>query len=133
MNKEIKVIIKRLDKLEQEVFKENKIKVSNKHISNKLDFSLNERAFINKFSTNKFSGPEYFSLICSYLVGGKIGEEINLKDIKDVWGKCMGVMKGLSYYPVYSTRAKENGWVDPLPGKKGVYMLGKDWREILKL
>ena len=132
MTNEIKKIIERLDKLENAVFGQEAPKQQNTSKSHKgLDFSSNERAFIKKYSSSKFTGQEHFALICAYLAKGKVGEAVKLDDIKGVWKRCAGVMNNLPYSSIYSTRAKENEWVD-VSTERGVYLLGKGWQEIFQ-
>lgn len=132
MNDEIKSILERLNKIESVIFKEGFSEYAEglRHLAQTLDFFSNERAFIKKYSSDKFSGQEYFTLVCAYLVKGKIDEPVQLNDIKKVWKRCAGVMNGLSYSSIYSTRAKENEWVNASI-ERGVYTLGKKWQEIL--
>jgi hypothetical protein len=95
-----------------------------------LDFTLNERAFIKKYSSD-FNGQEVFTLIVAYLSGGREADHVDLSRIKTVWQSCKGII-GISYARTYSTRAKENGWVDAVKDSKGSYLLGKHWQDIFK-
>lgn len=125
-NDEIKQINERLKKLEEAVFN-TAVKETNTK-SNAFDFSLNERAFLKKYSSN-FNGQQSFALICAYLAQGRKDVEIALSKIKDIWMSCAGVI-GCPYSSIFSTRAKENGWVDVMKEKKGSYLLGKNWQDI---
>ncbi|MEK7546940.1 MAG: hypothetical protein AAB536_02060 [Patescibacteria group bacterium] len=128
---EIQKIISRLEKLENAVFGESGL---NKRItplpSKDVDINLNERAFIKKYCL-KFNGQESFTLICAFLAKGKGNIPIDLSEIKSVWKRCLGII-GYPYGSIYSTRAKENGWVNVLEGKRATYTLGKKWADILK-
>lgn len=127
MKKEIEEIKDRLDKLEKAVFVNDTVVA--KQIGD-LDFSLNERAFIKKYSFG-FNGQEFFTLISVYLSAGKENLSVELSQIKAVWKRCFGKI-GVPYASVFSTRAKENGWVDVLKDSRGSYILGKYWSDIFK-
>jgi len=55
-------------------------------IPTKINFSMNKRAFIKKYSKG-MSGPKKFVLILAYLVKGEIGKEKSLDEIKKHWKK----------------------------------------------
>ena len=130
MEKELIEFKERLMRLEKAVFgsgtKENPTaaKIS------ELDFSLNQRAFIKKYSAG-FNGQEFFALILGYLSGGKELTPVDLSKIKLVWKSCLGII-GAPYASTFSTRAKENGWVDSAKDARGSYVLGKHWRDVFK-
>lgn len=130
MEKEIAEIKERLTKLEKAVFEATSTAPAANDSSSDLDFSLNERAFIKKYSSG-FNGQEFFVLISAYLAEGKIGATIDLLEIKSIWKSCAGMIK-VPYASIFSTRAKENGWVDSLKDARGSYVLGKNWQEIFK-
>jgi len=130
MEKEIIEIKKRIERLEKVIFRE-KIgdAITTTNISD-LDFSLNERAFVKKYSTG-FNGQEFFTLITGYLSKGKNETPVSLLLIKDTWKSCSGII-GAPYASTFSTRAKENGWVDSSKETRGSYVLGKHWQDIFK-
>jgi hypothetical protein len=133
MDKGTEKILARLAKLEDAVFggsaqlKADKATEKSKH---ELDFSLNERAFIKTYFS-KFNGQESFTLICAYLSKGKEDVSADLSEIKNVWKRCLGII-GYPYSSIYSTRAKENGWVNVSEDARATYVLGKQWQTILK-
>jgi len=124
-----KQIFKRLEKLEQIVFKiKQKDKVQHENQTNffKIDFNISKRAFIKKYSKG-LSGPKKFVLMLACLVRGKIGDETSIKEIKKNWNKMTSLFEGkLNSY--YSTTAKDNNWADSK--KHGVWFLTKDWKKI---
>ncbi len=129
MANQLKDILDRLTRLEEVVFgnkekPDSKLKIPNK--KGRLDFSLNERAFLKKYFF-KFNGQQTFALICAALSKGKTDTPINLSGIKKTWKNCQGIIK-YPYSSIYSTRAKENNWV--VPGNKATYSIRPSWIEI---
>jgi hypothetical protein len=129
MEKEIKEIKERLKKLEKAVFSDKMHEVSIVQKTENLDFSLNERAFIKKYSSG-FNGQKFFTLITAYLVEGQEATPVDLSQIKKIWKSCSGIV-GAPYASIFSTRAKENGWVDASKEARGSYVLDKHWRDII--
>ena len=132
MDKELTEIKERLRKLEKVVFGE---RIERKGptkigVDQILDFSLNDRAFIKKYSSG-FNGHEFFTLICSYLAKGKNDAVVELLKTKETWKGCLGII-GLPYSSIFSTRAKENSWVDVVKDARGSYILGKYWQDVFK-
>ncbi|MDP3901040.1 MAG: hypothetical protein Q8Q38_01755 [bacterium] len=130
MEKEITEMKERLEKLEKAVFGAGTIDVVSTVNTPALDFSLNERAFIKRYSAG-FNGQEFFTLIAGYLSGGKDDVPVDLLKIKSVWKSCSGMI-GVPYASTFSTRAKENGWVDSSRETRASYVLGKHWKDIFK-
>ena len=128
MEKEIAEIKERLAKLEKAVFETGAVATVTNNDSSDLDFSLNERAFIKKYSSG-FNGQKFFALITAYLAKGKAGVPVDLLQIKSTWKSCAGMI-GVPYASTFSTRAKENGWTDSSKETRGSYVLGKHWQDI---
>ena len=93
-----------------------------------LDFSLNERAFVRRFTAKK-SGPKKFTLLLAYLAKGKVEENISLSDIKKRWNKMEAKTLLGKFNQFYSSEAKTRGWVD-VRGH-GIYKLTKEWEQVL--
>lgn len=98
----------------------------------KINFNMNERAFIKKYSKG-MSGPKKFVLILTYLVKGKEGEEKSTAEIKKHWNKLKSVLKNqkkekMKFNTFYVDVAKSNNWVDSK--KYGFYFLTSHWKEI---
>lgn len=129
MEKEITEIKERLAKLEKAVFG-GVVGATPVAGVAALDFSLNERAFIKTYSSG-FNGQEFFTLITAYLVHGDGDTPVDLLKIKTVWKSCSGMI-GVPYASTFSTRAKENGWVDSSKETRGAYVLSKHWQGIFK-
>ncbi|MDD4411836.1 MAG: hypothetical protein PHO58_05025 [Bacilli bacterium] len=91
------------------------------------DFSLNERAFIKKYGKT-LSGPKQFVLLVSYIAKGDNKNIVKSEDITKEWNRLSSFMVGGKSQRNFSTRAKENGWIDS--PKHGSYTLSKNWTNI---
>jgi len=110
---------------------EDKIKQSIS-LSGEVDFDMNERAFIKKYS-KRMNGPKKFVLILAYLVKGKIEEEKPVVEIRKHWNRMTALFKARKgesgkFNTYYSTTAKDNNWVDSK--KYGFWHLTSNWAEI---
>ena len=94
-----------------------------------LDFELPRRAFVKKYSSRTMSGAQKFVLLLASLAKGKTDVTIPVQDLQRAWGSMTERMGG-KFNPAYTTRAKDNGWINT--PKKGVYELRASWREIFK-
>ena len=122
----------RVKKLENMVF-DNRNKISSKKKQNNvqsanLDFSINIRAFMNKYAIKK-SGPQKFVLLVAKLTKGEPNKDIKLVDIKKEWGRMSGKTFLGPFNNFYSNTARTKGWVDSR--KRGNYCLTSNWKEIL--
>jgi hypothetical protein len=131
-NKELSKIIARIEKLEKAVFVGHVAKKEkNKHtiiLPKDLNYSLNERAFVKRYTVNK-SGPKKFTLLLSYLAKSKVGENISLSDIKKHWNKMKAKSLLGEFNMFYPNYAKTKGWVDVVG--HGIYKLTKEWEQVL--
>jgi len=92
-----------------------------------LDFSLPVRAFVKRHA-KKLGGPQKFTVLLARLSAGKVGAAIGRKEIETAWNRMTEPMGG-RFNPAYTTRAKDNGWVDtPKPGS---YALLTGWAKAL--
>lgn len=87
------------------------------------DFSLPVRAFV-KSHVKGLGGPQKFTVLLARLSGGKTGVAVGLKEIEKTWSRMTEPMGG-KFNPAYTTRAKDNGWVDT--PKTGYYALRSSW------
>ena len=94
-----------------------------------LDFELPRRAFVKKYSTRTMSGAQKFVLLLASIAKGKTDVTIPFQDLRRAWRNMTERMGG-KFNPAYTTRAKDNGWINT--PKKGVYELRASWREIFK-
>ncbi len=92
-----------------------------------LDFSLPVRAFVKRHAKS-VGGPQKFTVLLARLSGGKTGAAVSLKDIEKAWSRMTEPMGG-KFNTAYTTRAKDNGWVDT--PKIGHYALRSGWADAL--
>lgn len=134
-NQNLNKIITRIEKIEKAVFDNNgeeKIKNKRKGIKNvrNIDFTLNERTFIKRYSPDKSSGPKKFTLLLAYLVKGEVDKNIKLSEVKKHWNKMKAKsLLGGEFNMFYPNKAKENGWVDSK--EYGSYNLTDEWENII--
>lgn len=125
-------IINRLEKLEKAVFgsntKEKKILTRVSHVKQDTDFSINERAFVNRYAANK-SGPKKFTLLLAYFAKGEVNKNIELSEIKKRWEKMTTKTLLGKFNMFYPNDAKTRGWIDSK--KHGIYNLTNAWKEVL--
>lgn len=93
-----------------------------------LSFALNPRAFVKRYGRG-LTGPQKFVLLLARLANGDASREVQSDAIEAQWNNMKAVMGG-AFYPMYATRAKENGWVDT--PKRGVYVLSPTWKEVFE-
>ena len=108
-------IITRIEKLEKVVFgsdmKEKRLPAKTSNIKMDIDFSINERAFVKRYATDK-SGPKKFTLLLAYLAKGEIEKNIELSEIKKHWGKMTSKTLLGKFNMFYPNDAKTRGWID---------------------
>lgn len=92
-----------------------------------LDFSLPVRAFVKRHAKNR-GGPQKFTVLLARLSGGKVGTAVSRNEIEKAWNRMTEPMGG-KFNPAYTTRAKDNGWVDT--PKTGAYALLAGWAKAL--
>jgi len=128
-NNNIAQIAKRVERLENAVFGEGRI--DKKEISaiapgTKINYSLNERAFVKRYVSKK-SGPEKFTLMVAYLAKGKVGEAILHDTIQKHWNKMKSMLGEFNRF--YPNQAKTNNYVDT--EGRGKYKLTDEWEQVL--
>jgi len=132
MDRELKQIISRIEKLEKAVFgsgKPKKIEEKSRMAPTiDIDFSLNERAFVKRYATNK-SGSKKFTLLIAYLAAGNVDKNIELNDIRTLWKKMSAKNMLGKFNMFFPSDAKTRGWVDSK--KYGSYCLTKEWKKVL--
>jgi hypothetical protein len=122
-------LTQRIERLEKVVFGKSGFglkKGSGITTSVEINFSLNERAFVKRYTAGK-SGPKKFTLLLAYLAKGKVGENISLSDIKKHWNKMKSILGEFNMF--YPNDAKTRGWVD-VDGH-GIYKLTEEWEQVL--
>jgi len=123
-------VLARIEKLEKVVFGSSKKKslTTTFDLKNKIDFSINERAFVKRYTTDK-SGPKKFTLMVAYLAKGEVDKNIQVSELKKLW--CKMTTKSLlgAYNQFYPNDAKTRGWIDSK--EHGSYNLTNEWENIL--
>jgi len=109
------------------------LKVKVKNYIPLLNFDMNIRAFIHKFSSG-MSGPKKFVLLLAFLVKGEIGKEESLKNIEKNWAKLTSLLRNRKdekgeFNRFYPGTAKVSNWVTSK--KQGYYCLTPNWKEIV--
>ena len=97
-------------------------------ISHNVDFSLNERAFVKRYTINK-SGPKKFTLVLAYLAKGEVEKNIEIGEIKKHWGKMSAKNMLGKFNMFYPNDAKTRGWIDSK--EYGAYNLTSEWKNVL--
>ena len=125
-------IVARIEKLEEEVFNSQVKKTDSKKATSAtaagIVFTLNERAFVSRYATDK-SGPKKFTLMLAFLAKGEIEKNIQLSEIKKHWGKMTSKALLGKFNMFYPNDAKTRGWIDSK--EYGSYSLTSEWKEIL--
>lgn len=125
-------LITRIEHLEAEVFggkvkrAEESAKTPAKTKSQKLDFSINIRAFVKRFVADK-SGPKKFVLLLAYLAKNEIGKNIALGDIRKEWNRMSAKSLLGKFNRFYPNEAKTQGWIDSK--EYGTYCLADSWQK----
>lgn len=131
-NENLTHIVARLEKLEKVVFgsdmKEKKLPAKISNMETGIDFSINERAFVKRYATDK-SGPKKFTLLLAYLAKGEIDKNIEISEIKKHWGKMTSKALLGKFNMFYPNDAKTRGWIDSK--KYGSYNLTSEWKVIV--
>lgn len=126
-DKEFEDLKRRVEKLEKTaLFTDNKkTKAAINH--NGINFSLNERAFANKYGKDK-SPSKKFGILIAFHARGDASIEVSMKQIQTSWDRMKSLLG--NFNRKYSTEAKTFGWVNS--PKKGFYTLAPGWEEVFK-
>lgn len=131
-NENLTQIITRLEKLEKAVFgsgtKEKKLPAKVSNTNSDIDFSINERAFVKRYTTDK-SGPKKFTLLLAYLAKGEVDKNIELSEIKKHWRKMTSKALLGKFNMFYPNDAKTRGWIDSK--EYGNYNLTSEWKSVI--
>lgn len=125
-------VIERIEKLEKAIFGDKKITKEGKKrkvvaISD-INFSLNARAFVDRYAIDK-SGPKKFTLLLAFLTKGELEKSIGLNEIKKYWNKNKAKTLLGKFNMFYPNEAKTKGWVDSK--EYGTYCLTNEWKDVL--
>lgn len=91
-----------------------------------INFATPIRAFV-KLHARNLTGQQKFALLVAYLAKGDGQKEIQMTDVENCWNRMKALLGG-KFNLAYTTRAKDNGWVDS--PKRGVYKILPDWKRI---
>lgn len=130
-NDDLTKIIVRIEKLEKAVFgsRVGKNIMTPKKITNSdIDFSLNERAFVKRYTIDK-SGPKRFTLLLAYFSKGEVNKNIELSEIKKHWNKMAAKTLLGKFNMFYPNDAKTRGWINSK--EYGSYNLTNEWKNVL--
>jgi hypothetical protein len=131
-NSNLTKLLERIERLEEVVFGSGEIKSKTRDKvvtkSKDIDFLLNERAFVNRYATDK-SGPKKFTLLLAFLVKGKNDKNMELSEVKKHWNKMSAKNLLGKFNMFYPNEAKTRGWVDSK--KHGSYCLTNEWKKVL--
>ena len=131
-NKELSKIISRIEKLEEAVFgnastkKRKKKKQTISTSTADVDFSLDQRAFVKRYTASR-SGPKKFTILLAYLADGKVDKNVELSEIRKRWNRMKSLLGKFNMF--YPNDAKNRGWVTSKT--YGNYSLTNEWQDVL--
>lgn len=122
--------MERIENLEKAVFgnvstkkrKEKKQTI----LTDDVDFSLDQRAFVKRYATNR-SGGKKFTILLAYLVGGEVDKNVKLSEIKKRWHKMKSLLGKFNMF--HPNDAKTRGWITSKT--YGNYSLTNEWKNVL--
>ncbi len=91
-----------------------------------VNFATPIRNFV-KLHARDMSGPQKFALLVAYLTKGDNKKELLVTDVEKNWNRMKPLLGG-KFNVAYTTRAKDNGWVDS--PKRGFYVILPGWKGI---
>jgi hypothetical protein len=83
-----------------------------------MDFNLNPKAFLRTLRLSEMSGHQKFLAMAALNAKGRPNFELATRDVQKQWLKSV---MGQEYNPVFYERAQQEGWVNPIEGKKGAF------------
>ena len=85
-----------------------------------MNYSLNLKAFLKNLPMAEMSGHQKFLAVAALQRRGKANVEVATKEVQAQWRKSP---LGICYNPAFYDRAQQEGWVDPVSGKKGAFVV----------
>jgi len=85
-----------------------------------MNYGLNIKAFLKSLPLADMTGHQKFLAVAALRVRGKSKSEVATKDIGSQWRKSL---LRVEYNSAFYDRAQREGWVDPVDGKKGVFLV----------
>jgi hypothetical protein len=83
-----------------------------------VNFNSNIKAFLNEFPIAEMSGHQKFLAVASLNSDGKPQVEVNTRQVQEQWPKSQ---LRQNYNSAFYERAQREGWVDPVPNKRGTF------------
>lgn len=90
-----------------------------------VNLSTPVRPFVKKHARG-MGGPQKFTLLLAHIAKGDTKKEVTRATIQKQWSKLKGSLG--DWNPAYTTRAKDQEWVDS--PKNGMYVLLPGWTGI---
>jgi hypothetical protein len=84
-----------------------------------MNFNLNRKAYLKCLPLAQMSGHQKFLAMAALHGRGKANVDLGTTEVRRQWRKSQ---LGLEYNPVFYDRAQQEGWVDPVSGKKGIFV-----------
>ena len=85
-----------------------------------MNYGVNLKAFLKNLPRASMTGHQKFLAVATLQTLGKAQVEVATKAIREQWGKSL---LGVRYNPVFYDRAQQEGWVNPVSGKKGAFVI----------
>jgi hypothetical protein len=83
-----------------------------------VNFNSNIKAFLNGFPIVEMNGHQKFLAVASLKCKGKPQIEVSTRQVQEQWPKSQ--LKQ-DYSPAFYERAQREGWIDPVPNKRGTF------------
>lgn len=87
-----------------------------------MNFGLNRKAFLKTLDLAQMSGHQKFLAVAALNAKGQEGIELATRDVRENWPKSQ---MGQSYNPVFYDRAQQEGWVDRIESKQGMFTVNQ--------
>jgi hypothetical protein len=84
-----------------------------------MNFNLNLKAYLKCLPLVEMSGHQKFLAMAALISRGKPNVEVAAREVQRQWRKSQ---LGLHYNPVFYDRAQQEGWVDPVSGRRGTFV-----------
>lgn len=85
-----------------------------------MEFNQNVKAFLKTLPLKKMSGHQKFLAIAALHCAGNTEMELSTRDVHNQWRKSV---LGGPYNPSFYDRAQQEGWVNPVAGAKGKFVV----------
>lgn len=93
-----------------------------------MDFNQNLKAFLKVLPLKKMTGHQKFLAVSAVQCLGKTDVKVSARDVRKQWRKSV---LGVLYNPSLYDRAQREGWVNPVAGAKGKFLVTEEGFEHL--